>query len=97
MDFDFDKIVFIEPTEECDIINYLENKYSTTGLFIEKTNGNKVWIIKEDKSPDREWCECAYSEFCIAEVRNGKIEMIILYPSPEMSEYCGFYQMEVCK
>lgn len=95
-EYPFDKVVlFDEPVNECEIANYLEKRYSTTGISVEKKYDNKILIMQEDDNPAREWNECAYHDFCIAEVKNGMIEMIILSPSPEIVEYYGFYQTQI--
>lgn len=98
-DFDsqFDRAVFItedEQVDESNIVNYLEKRYSETGLIIQDKHDNKLMITKRDDSPDREWCECPYSEFCIAVEKDGRIKVIILCPSIEIVEYYGFYQEE---
>lgn len=91
-----ERLVFLDnPSKESDIVNDLEKRYSITDLFIKEKHGDKIMIAQEDNSPSREWCECPCSEFCIAKVeKDGTIEVIILSPSQEMVEYCGFYQME---
>lgn len=89
----FDKIVLLdEPVNECDIINYLEKKYSITGLFQEAKRNDKVLIGKRENGPICEWCEDpGCSDFCIAEMNEeGAIKMVLLAPSPEIVEYWFF-------
>lgn len=88
------KIVLLdEPVNEHDIVNYLEKKYSITGLFQEAKRNDKVLIGKREDGPICEFSEdpgCL--DFCIAKVQDGMVEMVLLAPSPEVMEY-WFFQM----
>lgn len=91
----FDKAVFLdEPVNEHDIVNYLEKRYSITGLFQEAKRNDKVLIGKREDGPICEWYEDpGCSDFCIAKVdEDGMVEMILFSPSLKATEY-WFFQM----
>lgn len=89
----FEKILFVE-VKECDIIEYLEKRYSIKGLLFQETKRNdKILIVKQEDGAICEWCEDpGHTDFCIAKVEDGIVKMVVIHPSIETTER-WFFEM----